>query len=44
MGEAWPPLSVEDLQERMVATYQGTPTGALCWCVGNREVYQDLRI
>ena len=39
MGHACPPLTIDDLRERMVGTYQGTPAGVLCWCVGNREVY-----
>ena len=39
MSEAEPPLTVNDLKKRMVDTYQGSPVGALLWCVGNREVY-----
>ena len=39
MGAAKPPLTVSDLKERMVDTYEGTPVGALLWCIGNREVY-----
>ena len=40
MGEAWPPLTVNDLRERMVSTYEGSGVDALFWCVGNREVYK----
>ena len=39
MSEAEPPLTVNDLKERMVDTYEGAPVGALLWCIGNREVY-----
>ena len=39
MAEAWPPLRIDDLRQQMVATYEGTAAGALCWCVGNNEVY-----
>ena len=39
MSEAEPPLTADDLRKRMVDTYQGSPVGALLWCVGNREVY-----
>jgi hypothetical protein len=37
--EAEPPLTVNDLKERMVDTYQGSPVGALFWSIGGREVY-----
>ena len=34
------PLTVKDLREKMVATYDGTPVDALFWCVGDHEVYR----
>ncbi len=39
MGEPSAPLTVRDLKEKMVDTYEGSPVDALFWCVGNREVY-----
>ena len=39
MTEAVTPLAVRDLKERMIDTYADTPVGALCWCVGDHEVY-----
>lgn len=37
--EAEPPLTVNDLKERMVDTYQDSPVGALFLSIGGREVY-----
>ena len=39
LTEAIAPLTVRDLKERMIDTYKNTPVGALCWCVGDHEVY-----
>ena len=39
MSEAGPPLTVDDLREKMVATYAGTPVDALFWNIGGNEVY-----
>ena len=40
LGECGPPLTPEDLRDRMVATYESTPVDTLLWSVGGNEVYQ----
>ena len=39
MGEGLPPLTADDLNQRLVSTYANTPVGTLCWCIGGHEVY-----
>lgn len=38
LGAVEPPLSIEDLKEKMVDAYEGTPA-ALWWSIGDHEVY-----
>ena len=38
--ETNPPLTVAQLRDKIVATYRGSPVGALLWCVGDHEVYE----
>ena len=38
LGAVEPPLSIEDLKEKMVDAYEGTPA-ALSWSIGDHEVY-----
>ena len=39
MSEHEPPLTPEDLRDKMVATYRDTPVDAILWSVGGHEVY-----
>ena len=39
MSETETPLTVHDLKEKMVATYERTCVDALLWCIGDHEVY-----
>ena len=40
IGASDPSLTADDLREKMVATYEGTPVGVLLWSVGGHEVYK----
>ena len=39
LGATEPPVTVDDLREKVVGSYAGTG-GALWWSVGDHEVYQ----
>jgi hypothetical protein len=39
MYEGWPPLTADDLKARIVDLYAGSPVTTVCWCVGDREVF-----
>ena len=39
LGTYGPPISIEDLRDKMVAPHAGSPIDTFIWCVGGREVF-----
>jgi hypothetical protein len=34
-----PPVTVDSMRTEMLETYRGSPVDAICWCIGDHEVY-----